>query len=66
MKLEDLIREKRKRIWIKCYLRREPRNRPTDPDKERALILLDYLRFRKLIREGKLEMLGDRRYRLRI
>lgn len=66
MKLEDLLEEKKRKMWIRCYLKREARRRPRDPEKERLSIIFDYMRFRRFIREGKLEIIGDRRYRLRI
>ncbi len=66
MRLEELIEEKRKKLWIRCYLRRNARRRPRDPKEEKLLIILDYMRFRRFIQEGKLEIIRDRRYRLRI
>ena len=66
MKLKDLMKEKSRKIWIKCYLKREAKIRPRDPEKEKILIIIDYMRFKRYIKEGKLEIIGDRRYRLKI
>ncbi len=66
MRLEELIEEKRKKLWIRGYLKKKIRRRPRDPEKEKLLIILDYMRFRRFIQEGKLEIIGDRRYRLKI
>jgi len=66
MKLEELMKEKRKKIWIRCYLKRKAKRRQRDKEKEKMLILLDYMRFRKWLEEGKFEIVGNRRYKLRI
>jgi hypothetical protein len=60
------MEEKRKKIWIRCYLKRKAKRKPKDEEKEKALVLLDYARFKRWIEEGKIEVVGNRRYRLRI
>ncbi len=53
-------------IWIRCYPKREAKRRLKNPEKEKILIIIDYTKFRRYIQEGKLEIIGDRRYRLKI
>lgn len=64
MRWEDLLEEKKKKLWVKCYVEKGIRRRPRDSEKEKVLILLDYARMRRFIEEGKFEVLGERRYRL--
>ena len=66
MRLEELMEEKRKMIWIRCYLKRKAKRKPRDKEKEKMLILLDYIRFRRWLEEGKFEIVERRMYRLKI
>ncbi len=66
MRLDELMEEKKKKIWIRGFLRRGAKRKPRDPEKERMLILMDYIRFKKYIEEGKFEIVDDRRYKLNL
>lgn len=69
MKWEELIEEKKKKMWIRYRLldpRREIKNREQDNEKEKLLIKMDYMRMKRMIATGEFKILGNRRYRLRL
>jgi len=68
MKWEELLEEKRNKMYLRYRLgwRRGARNRARDEEEERVLIMLDFARMKRMIKEGKFEVLGERRYRLRL
>ena len=59
-------REKFTRIRLRLRPTRLPRRRPRDPEEERVLIKLAKAKRERWLREGKLQILGERHYRLRL
>jgi|GEM_PF-6866032 len=47
MRLDELMEEKRKKIWIRCYPKRKAKRKPRDEEKEKVMIQLNYVRFKK-------------------
>jgi hypothetical protein len=68
MNLDEFLKEKRKKILLICRFNLEKgiRRRQRDIDEERILINFDFKRFKKMKKEGKFQIISDRRYRLRI
>jgi hypothetical protein len=58
-------RKNKMRLRYKFGLKRSAR-RTRDKEEERVLILLDYARMKRMIEEGRFEILGKKRYRLNI
>ena len=50
---------------LRAGWRRQPRQRPRDPEEERLLLKMALERKRRWLETGKLEILGPREYRLR-
>lgn len=40
MRLDELMEEKRKKIWIRCYPKRKAKRKPRDEEKEKVMIQL--------------------------
>ncbi|MFQ6072301.1 MAG: hypothetical protein ACE5KT_06335 [Methanosarcinales archaeon] len=58
--------KRKKEFTLKRLLfgdRRSIKTRPRDPEEEKILILLDVKHWKRLVKQGKLEILGKRNYR---
>jgi len=62
------MEEKKNKMYLRYKLgwKREARVRPRDEEEEKVLIMLDFARMKRMIEEGKFEILGDRTYRLKL
>ena len=67
VKYDDFIREKKARyqaLFFQLERKRAPRRRPRDEKEREILLNMDRARRERWIKEGRLEILGPRRYRL--